>query len=55
MLQSLRHLLRRAWRVLRRRRPAVLGTEREAVEGEAWKYRQGPAGGGGGEGGPFGR
>jgi hypothetical protein len=54
MLRSLRYLLHRAWQAIRRRRPAGLGTEREAVEGEAWRHRQGPAGGGG-EGGPFGR
>jgi hypothetical protein len=45
MLERLRRLTRRA--------PATT-TERQAAEGEAWKYGQGPAGGGG-MGGPYGR
>jgi hypothetical protein len=44
VLERLRRLTRRA--------PAT--TEWQATEGEAWKYGQGPAGGGG-EGGPYGR
>jgi hypothetical protein len=50
-VEFLRRVLERVRR-LTRREPST--TEREAAEGEAWKYRQGPAGGGG-MGGPYGR
>jgi hypothetical protein len=51
IVEFLSRMLDRARRLARRAPAEQRGL---AAEGEAWKYRQGPAGGGG-EGGPFGR
>jgi hypothetical protein len=45
--------LRERVRRVTRRTPTT--TERQAAEGEVWKYRQGPPPGGGGMGGPYDR